>query len=186
MQNPQAWRTDGLLFVWPPTFDLSGIGDPTRTSRGPANTALRLIEARSTLPHRVLVRGSRQVKILLKAQVLNRNLDKYLYKVVFSSPITARRMNRGISVSDITSTTTEKKREKKKEGEEDGTKSVKVAHGKKYKLAKECIEDRLDTAHFYGSYGPPEDRNCQFSLVCESLRSNCLYRSVETLREQVE
>ena len=46
MQNPQTWRAGRLLFVWPLTFDLSGMGVPTRTSRGPASIALGLIGAR--------------------------------------------------------------------------------------------------------------------------------------------
>jgi len=40
-----AWRTGRLLFAWPLTFDLSGMGDPTRTSRVPASIALRLLGA---------------------------------------------------------------------------------------------------------------------------------------------
>ena len=54
MQNPQTWRAGRLLFVWPLTFDLSGMGVPTRTSRGPANIALGLIGARKH-PHHVKV-----------------------------------------------------------------------------------------------------------------------------------
>ena len=54
MQNPQTWRAGRLLFVWPLTFDLSGMGVPTRTSRGPASIALGLVGARKH-PHHVKV-----------------------------------------------------------------------------------------------------------------------------------
>ena len=54
MQNPQTWRAGRLLFVWPLTFDLSGMGVPTSTSRGPASIALGLIGARKH-PHHVKV-----------------------------------------------------------------------------------------------------------------------------------
>ena len=54
MQNPQTWRAGRLLFVWPLTFGLSGMGVPTRTSRGPASIALGLIGARMQ-PHHVKV-----------------------------------------------------------------------------------------------------------------------------------
>ena len=62
LQNPQAWRTSRLLFVWPLTFDLSGMGDPTRTSRGPASIALRFIEARNPRQGGNLVRGTRDAE----------------------------------------------------------------------------------------------------------------------------
>ena len=54
MQNPKAWRTARLLFVWPLTLDLSGMGDPTRTSKGPASKALRLTATRKP-PHHIKV-----------------------------------------------------------------------------------------------------------------------------------
>ena len=54
MQNPQTWRAGRLLFVWPLTFDLSGMGVPTRTSRGPASIALGLIGVHKH-PHHVKV-----------------------------------------------------------------------------------------------------------------------------------
>ena len=50
VQNPQTWRTGGLFFVWPLTFDLSGMGAPNRTSRGPASIALRFTGARKSPP----------------------------------------------------------------------------------------------------------------------------------------
>ena len=54
MQNPQTWKAGRLLFAWPLTFDLSGMGVPTRTSKGPASIALRLIGAHKH-PHHVKV-----------------------------------------------------------------------------------------------------------------------------------
>ena len=54
MQIPQTWRAGRLLFVWPLTFDLSGMGVPTRTSRGPASIALGLIGA-CKHPHHIKV-----------------------------------------------------------------------------------------------------------------------------------
>ena len=47
------------------------------------------------------------------------------------------------------------------------------------------MKDHLDSAFFRVSYDPPGDGNCQFSVVCASLRSIGLYRSVENLQEQV-
>jgi len=52
--KPPTWRTGRLLFVWPLTFDLSGMGYPTRTLRGPARTALRLLGAHKP-PHHIKV-----------------------------------------------------------------------------------------------------------------------------------
>jgi len=65
VQNPQTWRTGRLLFVWPLTFDLSGMGDPNRTSRGPARIALRLTGVRKPPPPRQggnLIRARRKRK----------------------------------------------------------------------------------------------------------------------------
>jgi len=50
VQTLYVWKTGRLLFVWPLNFDLSDMEDPTRTSRGPASKALRLIEARKPPP----------------------------------------------------------------------------------------------------------------------------------------
>ena len=47
------------------------------------------------------------------------------------------------------------------------------------------MKDRLYSAHFRISNDPPGDGNCQFSVVCASLTSIGLYRSVENLRKQV-
>ena len=83
------------------------------------------------------------------------------------------------------------KERKKNESKEDGNMSRrdKVAHRRKYKLAYDgdrvCMEGRLDSAHLCFSYDPSGDGNCHFLVVCESLTSIWLYRSVETLREKV-
>ena len=50
-KTSQTWRAGRLLFVWPLTFDLSGMGVPTRTSRGAASIALGLIGARKHPQH---------------------------------------------------------------------------------------------------------------------------------------
>ena len=51
-------KLEGLVdcssVVWPLTFDLSGMGDPTRTSKGPASKALRLTATRKP-PHHIKV-----------------------------------------------------------------------------------------------------------------------------------
>ena len=120
---------------------------------------------------------------------MKRNIEKDLYKVAFSSPISWRQLKKWISVCDITSTTMDKEREKKKKSKKAEARSAKAAHRKKYKLAynseRVFMKDRLDSAHFHITYDPPGDGNCQFSVVCALLRSIGLYQSVETLREQV-
>ena len=70
MQNPQTWRAGRVLFVWPLTFDLSGIGVPTRTSRGPASIALGLIGVRKH-PHHVKVAIFRNVTLTDRVHVKN-------------------------------------------------------------------------------------------------------------------
>lgn len=98
-------------------------------------------------------------------------------------------MNKWISVSDVTSRTMDKEREKKKKAKKTQSESAKVTHRKKYKLPYDServfMKDRLTSAHFYISYDPPGDGNCQFSVVCECIRNIGLYRAVETLREEI-
>lgn len=79
-------------------------------------------------------------------------------------------MNKWISVCrDVTSTTMAKESEKKKKAKETQSESAKAAHRKKYNLSYDSErlfkEDRLTSAHFYISYGPPGDGNYQFSVV---------------------
>ena len=54
--------------------------------------------------------GSKLVKkrYVLEAQVLKRNLEKDLYKVSFSSPISGKKTNKWMSVCDVTSRTMDK------------------------------------------------------------------------------
>ena len=81
-QNPQVWRAGRLLFVWPLTFDLSGMGDPTRTSRGPASIALRLTGARKPPPPRQggnLVRGRWYILLLLLLLLLLLSIYLFIY-----------------------------------------------------------------------------------------------------------
>ena len=56
-------------------------------------------------------------RYVLEAQVLKRNLEKDLYKVSFSSPISGKKTNKWMSVCDVTSTTMDKENRKKKEGQ---------------------------------------------------------------------
>ena len=44
-QNPHTWRTGVSLLVWPLSYGLSGLGDPTRNIKVPAGIACRVIEA---------------------------------------------------------------------------------------------------------------------------------------------
>ena len=65
--------------------------------------------------------GSKLVKkrYVLEAQVLKRNLEKDLYKVSFSSPISGKKTNNWMSVYDVTSMTMDKENRKKQEGQRD-------------------------------------------------------------------
>ena len=111
-------------------------------------------------------------RYVLEAQVLKRNLEKDLYKVSFSSPISGKKTNKWMSVCDVTSTTMDKENRKKKKAKGTGPKSAKAAHRKNYKQAYDSkrvfMEDRLNSAHFLISYDPPGDGNCQFSVICET------------------
>ena len=81
--------------------------------------------------------GSKLVKkrYVLEAQVLKRNLEKHLYKVSFSSPISGKKTNKWMSVCDVTSMTMDKKNRKKKKAKGTSPKSAKAAHRKNYKLS---------------------------------------------------
>ena len=74
-------------------------------------------------------------RYVLEAQVLKRNLEKDLYKVLFSSPISGKKTNKWMSVCDVTSTTMDKENRKKKKAKGTGPKSAKAAHRKNYKQA---------------------------------------------------
>ena len=106
-------------------------------------------------------------------------------------PSTGKRINKWISVCNITSTTMEKEKKKQKNvnDHDKKVKSAKALHVSKYKHAyqneREFMEDRFEEAHFLISYDPPEDGNCQFSVICESLRSVGIDRSDETTREEI-
>ena len=137
--------------------------------------------------------GSKIVKkrYVLEGKILKRNLKNGLYKVAFSSPSTEKRINKWISVCNITSTTMEKEKKKQKNvnDHDKKVKSAKALHVSKYKHAyqneREFMEDRFEEAHFLISYDPPGDGNCQFSVICESLRSVGIDRSEETAREEI-
>ena len=53
-------------------------------------------------------------RYVLEAQVLKRNLEKDLYKVLFSSPISGKKTNKWMSVCDVTSTMMDKENRKKR------------------------------------------------------------------------
>ena len=83
----------------------------------------------------------------------------------------------------------EKKKQKNVNDHDKKAKSAKALHVSKYKHSyqneREFMEDRFEEAHFLISYDPPGDGNCQFSVICESLRSFGIDRSDETAREEI-
>ena len=106
-------------------------------------------------------------------------------------PSNGKRINKWISVCNITSTTMEKEKRKQKNvnNHDKKVKSTKALHVSKYKHSyqneREFMEDRFEEAHFLISYDPPGDGNCQFSVICESLRSVGIDCSEETTREEI-
>ena len=83
----------------------------------------------------------------------------------------------------------EKKKQKNVNDHDKKAESAKALHVSKYKHSYQnervFMEDRFEEAHFLISYDPPEDGNCQFSVICESLRSVGIDRSDETTREEI-
>ena len=83
----------------------------------------------------------------------------------------------------------EKKKQKNVNDHDKKAESAKALHVSKYKHSyqneREFMEDRFEEAHFLISYDPPGDGNCQFSVICESLRSVGIDRSEETAREEI-
>ena len=81
-------------------------------------------------------------------------------------PSTGKRINKWISVCNITSTTMEKEKKKQKNvnDHEKKAESAKALHVSKYKHSyqneREFMEDRFEEAHFLISYDPPGDGNC--------------------------
>ena len=83
----------------------------------------------------------------------------------------------------------EKKKQKNVNDHDKKAKSAKALHVSKckhsYQNEREFMEDRLEEVHFLISYDPPGEGNCQFSVICESLRSVGIDRSEETAREKI-
>ena len=83
----------------------------------------------------------------------------------------------------------EKRKQKNVNNHDKKVKSTKALHVSKYKHSyqneREFMEDCFEEAHFLISYDPPGDGNCQFSVICKSLRSVGIDRSEETARQEI-
>ena len=55
----------------------------------------------------------------------------------------------------------------------------------RYDNQRSLFEDRAGFAHFIISHDTPKDGNCQFSAICKLLNSIGIYRSNQTMREEI-
>ena len=126
----------------------------------------------------------------MKSDVVDRKVPKHKYKVKFVSPTTGKLIEKWISVSDITSLTMEREKRKRKAATKcSREEKKKKAHPKKYFRSYEnqrpLFEDRTGSAHFFISFDPPKDGNCQFAAICKLLNSIGIHRSNHTMREDI-
>ena len=120
---------------------------------------------------------------ILKGRVIARNLKTSMYKVSYTNPNSHQKVEKWISVEDITSVTSQEENAKRKEQEQ---KRQKRLHRKKFRI----VLTREDTLEFFReraliAFDPPKDGNCQFSALCFFLRSIGIERSPETLRREI-
>ena len=119
----------------------------------------------------------------MKGRVVARNLKTSMYNVSFINPTSHKRVQKWISVEDITSISSQEEKAKRKEQEQ---KRKKRLHRKKFHIVL-TREDRLE---FFRestpiAFDPPKDGNCQFSALCFFLRRIGIERSPETLRKEI-
>ena len=120
---------------------------------------------------------------VLKGRVIARNLKTSMYKVSYTNLNSNQKLEKWISVEDMTSVTSQEEKAKRKEQEQ---KRQKRLHRKKFRI----VLTRKDTLELFGeraliAFDPPKDGNCQFSALCFFLRSIGIERSPETLRREI-
>lgn len=114
----------------------------------------------------------------MKGRVIARNLKTSMYKVSYTNPNSNQKVEKWISVEDITSVTSQEEKAKRRR--------QKRLHRKKFRI----VLTREDTLEFFReraliAFEPPKDGNCQFSALCFFSRSIGIERSPETLRREI-
>ena len=120
---------------------------------------------------------------ILKGRVVARNLKTSMYKVSFINPASHKRVQKWISLEDITSASSQEEKAKRKEQEQ---KKKEAATSKEISYCcnswgrLEIFRESIPIA-----FDPPKDGNCPFSALCFFLRRIGIERSPETLRKQI-
>ena len=122
---------------------------------------------------------------VFEAVIVKRNLNVHSYKVNYISSVTRKRVTKWIPVDDITSLTL--KEEKRKQRLARLSRKRKLSHKKKYHIVmeKDDYQNVIEDQGFEIVFNPPGDGNCQFGALAHQLSLVGIYRSPETMREEI-
>ena len=144
--------------------------------------------ARYSVREKVFVRlpGKAQKKRhVIEAQIEKRNLKTQTYSVAFTSPVTGKREKKWLPVNDITSFTLREEKCKQKAAKL--SKRKKALHRAKFNIvmSHEDYTKIIEHQGFQIIYNLPGDGNCQFAAVAHQLNTLGIFRSPETMREEI-
>lgn len=137
---------------------------------------------------KVLVRLSGKAKKkrhIIEARIEKRNLKLQTYKVSYISLVTGKKENKWLPVDDVTSLTFQEEKRKQKAAKLSRRK--KVLHHTRFNIVmtRDDYTKVIEHQGFQVIYNPPGDGNCQFAALAHQLNALGIFRSPETMREEI-
>ena len=137
---------------------------------------------------KVLVRLSGKAKKkrhVIEARIEKRNLKLQTYKVSYISLVTGKKENKWLPVDDVTSLTFQEEKRKQKAAKLSRRK--KVLHHTRFNIVmtRDDYTKVIEHQGFQVIYNPPGDGNCQFAALAHQLNALGIFRSPETMREEI-
>lgn len=134
------------------------------------------------LPRKGGIKSAQKRRYVLEAEILKRNIHRHVYKVAYISPVTGKKSEKWLPVDDITSLTLGEEKTKQR-----AAKITKKAHRSRYYIPMEPddFQKIIEEQGFDIQYNPPGDRSCQFAALAHQLSALGIFRSAETMREEI-
>jgi len=140
-------------------------------------------------------RSAPKRRYVLQGKVIKRNLKIFRYKVAYKHPHTSMETTSWVSVEDITGETAEQENKKQMKAKEKKSKaptakqqpSLYSLHRNKFHIpmtANDVLEE-FSSQGYDVVFNPNGDGNCQFSAIIHHLNNIGIFRSPETLREEI-